>query len=82
MTIGVVMAAVLPNILKRPPLSPAISLGEVSETTAQPSAPMPLPKKRERHDGDHEPFGADVIADDHRHGQQHAGDDGQFAGER
>ena len=44
-TIGVVMPAVLPKVLNKPPLRPPASLGEVSDTTAQPSAPMPLPKK-------------------------------------
>ncbi|MNJ78529.1 hypothetical protein D3C77_763050 [compost metagenome] len=44
MTIGVVIEAMLPKVLNRPPDSPAICFGEVSATTAQPSAPMPLPK--------------------------------------
>ena len=35
----VVSAAVLPKVLNRPPLKPTISLGAVSETTVQPSAP-------------------------------------------
>ena len=43
-TIGVVMPAVLPNMLKSPPLKPAICFGDVSDTTAQPSDPTPLPK--------------------------------------
>ncbi|MNF15761.1 hypothetical protein D3C80_2184970 [compost metagenome] len=45
MTMGVVIDAMLPKVLNRPPERPAICLGEVSATTAQPSAPMPLPKK-------------------------------------
>ena len=45
MTIGVVMLERLPKVLNRPPETPPASFGEVSETTAQPSAPMPLPKK-------------------------------------
>ena len=44
MMIGVVMPATAPNVLKTAPLRPAISSGEVSDTTAQPSAPRPLPK--------------------------------------
>ena len=44
MTSGVVIAAVFPNMLKRPPQRPAAFFGDASETTAQPSAPNPLPK--------------------------------------
>ena len=45
MMMGVVIPAVLPKRLKRPPLSPMNSLGDVSAMTVQPSAPTPLPKK-------------------------------------
>lgn len=45
MTMGVVMPAVLPKVLNSAPDRPEISLGEVSDTTAQPRAPRPLPKK-------------------------------------
>ena len=45
MTIGVVIPAVLPKVLNSAPDSPPACLGEVSDTTAQPSAPTPLPKK-------------------------------------
>src|SRR5882762_3484079 len=45
MMIGVVIAAAFPKVLNRAPFIPAISLGEVSATTAQPRAPIPLPKK-------------------------------------
>ena len=45
MTMGVVMPATFPNVLNKAPLKPAISFGEVSDTTAQPKAPMPFPKK-------------------------------------
>lgn len=34
MTIGVVIAATFPNVLKRPPLRPAICLGEVSDVAS------------------------------------------------
>jgi len=43
--IGVVIVDKLPNVLKSAPLTPAISFGEVSDTTVHPRAPMPLPKK-------------------------------------
>ncbi len=33
MMMPVVMPAVLPNVLNKPPLSPMISLGDVSDTT-------------------------------------------------
>ncbi|MNS61254.1 hypothetical protein D3C72_942780 [compost metagenome] len=39
------MPAILPNVLKMLPARPMTSLGAVSATTAQPSAPIPLPKK-------------------------------------
>ncbi len=45
MTMGVVIDEMLPNMLNRPPDRPAISRGAVSDSTAQPSAPTPLPKK-------------------------------------
>lgn len=45
MMIGVVIEEMLPHMLKTPPDRPVISLGAQSDMTAQPSAPMPLPKK-------------------------------------
>jgi len=62
--IGVVIEEMFPNILKSPPLRPAISLGQVSEITAQPSAPMPLPKERKSDDHHDKPLRIDVVADD------------------
>ena len=44
MTIGVVMPAVLPKVLNKPPSRLPASFGEISDTTAQPGAPTPLPK--------------------------------------
>ena len=41
---GVVMPAMFPQRLKSAPFMPTMPLGEVSEITVQPSAPMPLPK--------------------------------------
>jgi hypothetical protein len=38
------MPAALPKVLNRPPLRPPASLGDVSDTTAHPRAPTPLPK--------------------------------------
>ena len=38
------MPAMLPKRLKSAPFMPTMPLGDVSEMTVQPSAPMPLPK--------------------------------------
>ena len=43
-TIGVEIDDRLPHMLNTPPAKPVISFGAVSDITAQPSAPMPLPK--------------------------------------
>ena len=60
---------------------PTMPLGEVSEMTVQPSAPMPLPKNESDMKSSMTLCAVSIVAGDDGHGERHARHDGQLARE-